>query len=400
MAVKEFILQGFTSRTHADVVRELFTLQDIKKVFISVAFVSESGVEQIAAHLEANSKKVTVFAGVRNDITSYQGLSRLFNISDKLYIVDTGSRMVVFHPKIYMVCGKTHARLLIGSANLTLGGLHNNIEAGMLFHFDLSDAADKSVVDVIEAQFKGMTTDYPNNILKINSIGELDSMLANGRLTDEMAIPPPRPSTSAGAMSTSDPITRIKLKNKPLRKALSKANAVPKKLTATNVGTTKTPKNIKAMTAPNIVGVAFEPVWESKELTRRDLSIPNSEGTHATGSINLDKGRLPDEVDQRHYFRDDVFTALTWTITNSTGKVEQTYAKFQLVIKGISYGEFDLRIGHSTDISSTTYRQNNAMTRLSWGPMHEYIAKPDLIGRTLVLYRDKADATRFILEID
>lgn len=40
------------------------------------------------------------------------------------------------------------------------------------------------------------------------------------------------------------------------------------------------------------------------------------------------------------------------------------------------------------------------MTRLSWGPMREYIARSDLIGRTLALYRDKVDPTRFVLEID
>ena len=42
----------------------------------------------------------------------------------------------------------------------------------------------------------------------------------------------------------------------------------------------------------------------------------------------------------------------------------------------------------------------DSMTRLSWGPMREYVAKPDLIGRTLALYRDKVDLMRFVLEID
>jgi hypothetical protein len=32
--------------------------------------------------------------------------------------------------------------------------------------------------------------------------------------------------------------------------------------------------------------------------------------------------------------------------------------------------------------------------------MRPYIARDDLIGRTLALYRDKADPTRFVLEID
>lgn len=140
-------------------------------------------------------------------------------------------------------------------------------------------------------------------------------------------------------------------------------------------------------------------MWESKALTRRDLTIPATAGTHATGSINLDKGLLEATIDHRHYFRDEVFQNLQWMPT-ARGSVEETYAKFQLVLKGISYGEFDLRIGHSTDTISRSYLQNNAMTRLSWGPMREYIARDDLIGRTLALYRDKADTTRFVLEID
>lgn len=400
MAHKEFILQGFTTRTHAVAVRELFDLPEIKKVILSVAFVSESGVDQIAVELKAHAAQVTVFAGIRNDITSHQGLMRLHAIANKLYVVDTGSRMVVFHPKLYLVRGKSQAKLLLGSANLTLGGLNNNIEAGMLLHFDLTDAADKAVVDGIEAQLSVLPADYPGNIFKIGAVAELDAMLASGRLVDEMAIPPPRPATSAGSAGASDSVPRIKLKVLPIRRALAKAKAAPKKLKVVKVSGAAKAGVAKLPPAPLTVGVEFELVWESKSLTRRDLSIPDAAGTHATGSINLDKGLLPESVDQRHYFRDDVFPDLAWTATNATGKVEQAFAKFQLVLKGISYGEFDLRIGHSTDTASPTYKQNNAMTRLSWGPMHAYIARPDLIGRTLALYRDKADSTRFVLEID
>jgi hypothetical protein len=63
-----------------------------------------------------------------------------------------------------------------------------------------------------------------------------------------------------------------------------------------------------AVEAPATVGVELELVWESKPLTRRDLTIPEAKNTHATGSINLDKGLLPEEVDHRHYFRSEVLT--------------------------------------------------------------------------------------------
>ena len=398
MAKKEFILQGFTTRTHADAVRELFDVPDIKLVFLSVAFVSESGVQQIEAKLKAHSAHLSVFAGIRNDITSYQGLTRLHGIGGKLYTVDTGSRLVIFHPKLYLVRGKDRARLVVGSANLTLGGLNNNIEAGMLLDFDLTDVADKAVVDGIEAQLAALPTDHPDNVMRVNAVVDLDEMLASGRLVDEMAIPPPRPTTSAGGAGASDTVPRIKLKVAPLRRTLRKAKAAPKKPKTPKAATPAKAGMPAPPPVPATVGVEFELVWESKQLTRRDLTIPVAAGTHATGSINLDKGLLPEDVDHRHYFRDDVFPHLAWASKSAT--VDEAFAKFQLVLKGISYGEFDLAIHHTNSTTSKAYIQRNAMTRLSWGPMREYIARPDLIDRTLALYRDKVDPTRFVLEID
>lgn len=104
-------------------------------------------------------------------------------------------------------------------------------------------------------------------------------------------------------------------------------------------------------------------------------------------------------VDHRHYFREEIFPDLSWGPSN-TKTVEEAYTKFQLVLKGISYGEFDLRIAHTKGTTSAAYKQNNAMTRLSWGPLRDYIGREDLLGRTLALYRDKADPKRFVLEID
>lgn len=218
-----------------------------------------------------------------------------------------------------------------------------------------------------------------------------------------MALPPPRPSSSTGSgAETSDTVPRIKLKVAALRRALRKAKAVPKKAAAKKAAPTAKATAAAPVPppAPATTGVDLELVWESKALTRRDLTIPNSSGTNPTGSINLDKGLLPGEVDHRHYFRENVFSDLIWENTKSSGAVVEAYAKFQLVLKGISYGEFDLRIAHTTSTTSTTYNQSNAMTRLSWGPMRPYVARADLIGRNLALYRDEADPTRFVLEID
>ena len=399
MPKKIFIFQGITPKTHTKAIQELFKVPNIQQVILSVAFVSESGVQIIESELRKYATHMTIFAGIRNDITSYQGLTLLYNIGVRLHVVDTGSRRVLFHPKLYLVRGVTSARIVIGSANLTLGGLNNNIEAGMLLDFDLTDPEDKFVVEEIEAQLGALSSDYPEHVLRINAVSELDALLSSGRLVDEMAIPPPHPTTSVnvkGTLSGSDTITRIKLKITPLHKPFSKMSSARKQ--------GKTPSGIaapgKQVSKPisAAIGVNFELVWESKPLTRRDLTIPTAKGTHQTGSMNFDKGLLPASVDHRDYFRNDVFSYLQWRSRSPT--VEEAFAKFHLVLKGISYGEFDLSIRHTKSKVSKAYQQRNAMTRLSWGPISQYIANPNLIGRTLALYRDNADPTRFILEID
>lgn len=406
MAKKEFILQGFTPKTHKEAIARLFDVPDIERVIISVAFVNRSGVELLEAQLKQWGAKTKAFIGIRNDITSTQGAKYLLDLGVSLFLVDTGSRSVLFHPKLYLVKGATHARLVIGSANLTIGGLNNNIEAGFAVELDLKNADEKTLVEGIEKEFDALSKDYPGHIIPIEKAAKLDALEATGQLIDEMATSPPRPA-SAATSPAGDTVPRIKLKVVPLRRALAAAKKAAAKPAAQPPAAKKAAPAKKAAAAPAATllshppstGVEYELVWESKGLTRRDLNIPDGKNTNSTGSISLDKGLLPAEVDHRHYFREEIFPDLSWGPSN-TATVEEAYTKFQLVLKGISYGEFDLRIAHTKGTTSAAYKQNNAMTRLSWGPLRDYVGREDLLGRTLALYRDKADPKRFVLEID
>jgi HKD family nuclease len=186
MATLEFILQGFTARTHLDALQRLFELPDIQRVLVSVAFVTQGGVERIEEQLIVHTSHTTVFAGIRNDTTTYQGLARLHSIVGQLHTVDTGSRTIMFHPKLYLVRGRERARLLVGSANLTLSGLNNNIEAGMLLDLDLASADYKELIDNIEMLFDSSVSEYPDHIVKVGCIADLDQLLAANRLVDEV----------------------------------------------------------------------------------------------------------------------------------------------------------------------------------------------------------------------
>jgi hypothetical protein len=106
------------------------------------------------------------------------------------------------------------------------------------------------------------------------------------------------------------------------------------------------------------------------------------------------------EIDHRHYFRDEIFNHLTWTTSTRKDTVDDATATFELVLKGVSAGEYTLTIHHTTSTDTRMYEQRNAMTRLSWGTMHPKVGRPDLIGRTLKLYRNRTDTKKFLIEID
>lgn len=388
---RELIFQGLTKRTHASALEEMLSLGDVQRVILSVAFVSDSGVELVEKRLRPLAAKTTVFAGIRNDITSAQALRRLLGLGVTLYAVDTGSRLLIFHPKLYLVRGKKVAQLSVGSANLTLGGMNNNVEAGVLLSLDPAIADDDAFLKDLEKQFDGLEAAHPKNVLAITDKKMIDELLASGRVTDEMALPPPRPSTSAKAGS-SDPTPLMKMKVPLLRRTPRTAKKPKPAQPAAAVAA------VPPISAPT-VGVNYELMWVSKELERRDLNIPRAgRNTNATGSINLDKGLMETSVDHRHYFRDVVFAGLSWPAKSS--QVDTATAHFALTIKGVDYGTFDLTVRHTTSTTSATYLQKNAMTRLSWGEAKALVQDRSLLGRHLALYRDRADSTRFMLEFD
>ncbi|NDV20364.1 hypothetical protein GO013_13185 [Pseudodesulfovibrio sp. JC047] len=107
-------------------------------------------------------------------------------------------------------------------------------------------------------------------------------------------------------------------------------------------------------------------------------------------------------IDQRHYFRDQVFNELDWRLDTTSGTLgkEQAEAQFQLVIRDINYGIHDLRLSHDSRTDTRTYEQRNSMTRVHWGSAKPIIAREDLLGRTLTMYRNELYHGVFVIEID
>ena len=388
---KAFLLQGVTEDSHADMVRDVLGIPDPERVLISAAFMNEGGLSILSDVLAPAAQQTTIVTGIRNGITSAQGLRRSLEIGCRTYAVDTGSRTVLFHPKVYLARNANEARLIVGSANLTHGGLNSNVEASIFLKVARDDPEWTSLITELENKIDGMIAEYPENVFVIADNAAIERLLLSGRVVDESVTPGPTTSGSS-IRSELDTVSRMQLKAKSI--ARPRIEQFP--ITTPSV-----------LTIPPPVGGAVPVqerltlVWQSNPLTRRDLQIPTGSNTNQTGSMLFGRGAM-DDIDYMPYFRDQVFPHLDWQFDPAPrlSHLERAQARFQFVIRDVSYGIFNLRLTHNTRTDTPTYQQRNGLTQLHWGDARSIIASEALLDRVLYLYRDEGDRSLFVLEID
>lgn len=380
-----FLLQAANDEDHLTPAREVFGLDALVSATISTAFMTASGLSLLAGVLEPIADRTRIFVGIRNGVTTVQAIQKALEIGCETYMVDTGSRQRIFHPKLYYARSAVRAKLLLGSANLTMGGLRTNIEASVLQEFD--PAEDAAFLADLEGKLSAMIVDYPHNVIRAVDAAQLADMLRSGRLLDERKARPPEPAGSSADRAL-DTVPRMNLHTTPLYIARPPGPPAPAVAVA------------GAAAAP-IALARLEQVWESNGLTERHLNIPTGANTSATGSMLFGLGAL-EGIDHQHYFRDDVFAALAWTpdVAPARAHLERAWANFRVVIKDLDYGEYRMKLTHNTLDTPAIRAARNSKTQLHWGEVKPMVARRDLLGSTLRLFRETADPTRFTLEID
>ena len=171
---------------------------------------------QIEKSLLPVSSVTQIITGIRNGITSAQGLATAIEYGCKTYAVDTGSRNVIFHPKIYLAKNAVEARIVLGSANLTRGGLNSNIEASVIMRLDLTKEDDAKFVADIEKEIKVMIANYTKNVFQVSDAAAVQQLLKAGRVIDENIVLAPTPTGSSGQFDL-DAIPKMILKTKPIK---------------------------------------------------------------------------------------------------------------------------------------------------------------------------------------
>ena len=121
----------------------------------AVAFARFSGVQHLSAALGQFCKRGQLKVSVGLDLggTSAEALNELLACTagtGEIYVFHNRGKST-FHPKVYFFRNEASALLIVGSGNLTEGGLYTNYEASMGVHLALGDPGDLSTLQSVES---------------------------------------------------------------------------------------------------------------------------------------------------------------------------------------------------------------------------------------------------------
>lgn len=335
----------------------------------------------------------TVIVGIDQEGTSKEALETINNLGINSYIFYQ-KESPIFHPKIYVFEGENHSALIVGSSNLTGAGLFRNIEGSLYVEFENTETEGVKLINELKTYFNTLF-DFSDSNLFILSIELINNLVQEG------IVPTQSEWKSKYKKNTSE---KVPQENSGLDIPKRKTAKIPKAFRGSNSSqvnniVVKLIEELEIPTEELSTEDNLQLLWESSPLTERDLNIPTGQNTNPTGSMLFKKGKTAN-IDQRHYFRDNVFSDLNWSFDTRTNKthLERALCNFRVVVNGDDKGVYELNLTHNPRTDTLAYAQNNSMTQISWGRIKDFIRNRDLIGKTLYLLRNQ-ETNEFVIDI-
>lgn len=366
---------------------KMFNLDNIFDVTLATAFLNEEGVRLISKEIEKIANYVTAYIGVRNSVTTFQGVLGLINLGVKVYAIDCGSPAKIYHEKTYTVRTSSKAIVLTGSGNLTRGGLISNIESGTIIECNLSSNEDSEFYNSFKEQLALFVNEFPKNVYLIDDISKAIKLKEDGVLLDENKVLPKRVSGVSESKKTTFEVPMMRTFVEKVNKGQTKQE-LKDKLEIT----------VPESNESESVLLKYVELWKSKNLKERDLNIPKNPGTNVTGSMLLKKGSY--EIDQQTYFYEEAFKNLKWK--KGTGKRDvfmYAEAHFDFLIDGVFIKGEKLKLKHDTRTDTTTFKQKQPMTHLIWGDSKKLISNSNLLGEIMTIYKNIEKDDNYLIQI-
>ena len=166
-------------------------LQDPKWIEFraAVAWARRSGTQYIAPYLSAFARRagttVNISIGVDFGGSTYEGAKQLVDAVagfGKLWVYQNTSN--TFHPKVFWFRNASSVDVIVGSGNLTKGGLYENSESFIRHILDLSKADDAALAKSIEVALDRWSVYTANLCLPLDH-AVLDELRDSGDLPSE-----------------------------------------------------------------------------------------------------------------------------------------------------------------------------------------------------------------------
>jgi len=319
---------------------------------------------------KANGGKLELFLGLSQGGATEQGLEMALDLANKTYVVfDPSGR--TFHPKLYLRRDARSFSALIGSQNLTAGGLQTNYEAGLLIEGASSNRDDMEVLGTLEAYIETLKAD-------VNICKPLDDRLLKALIAD--------PAIPIGSEATSENET-LSTKRAGAETSLFAPSGMQlvyghrrRRTTAKSTHETQLRGEVNTLRQYE-VEPSTGAFW-SKRLPRSDaMRLPNA---HPTAHLALTQAGYP--IDPAVYFRNEFFAGCEWIPTFDGGRPREE-ALVPFTVSGLF--RFDrtlqLQVDHTPSWQSS---QGNRATSIRWGDLFPILREEiDVTGLELVIER-------------
>lgn len=141
---------------------------------VVVAWAKESGLRRIRPLLRtfrARGGIARILLGIDAGGASVEGLRAAISDFDEATVLHDASG--TFHPKLYIINGEAVSVIVIGSSNLTRGGLFANYEAGVCLELDLTQDADAQVHKTVTGYTQRLQEDRTSRTLTPDLVQQL-----------------------------------------------------------------------------------------------------------------------------------------------------------------------------------------------------------------------------------
>ena len=163
------IISNQENRTHFTEISRHISNAD--EIIFCVAFLKNSGLNSVLENLKAKVNNCSFYIGVDFYLTEPSAIRKLFNDGHNVYL--TQKKKTTYHPKIFYFRNENIINVIIGSTNLTYGGLETNIEASFAVETTLNSQIDIEFRDFLQSLNEHSTqvineqiiSDYENRYL-------------------------------------------------------------------------------------------------------------------------------------------------------------------------------------------------------------------------------------------